>query len=86
MRIGSWKRESRGQQRADIQRDDIQQKLGFGEYAAWSYGVVQAYNDVYAKYLLSDEDDIQCTANKKFPDWMKCGELCIAEAVQKEAW
>ena len=62
MRGGSWKRKSRGQQWADSQRGDSQQNPRFGEYADWSYGDVLTYKAVYAKYMISDADDIQCPA------------------------
>ena len=39
-----------------------------------------------AKYILSNEDDIQCLAKKKLEGLIQWGELRIVEDVQKKAW
>ena len=83
LRSGSSKRKSKGQQWGDIQWGDCQQKLGFGEYADWSYGKVIMYKAGYAKYLLSGEDDMKCLAKKKFAWWIQRDEVCITGMFRK---
>ena len=41
------------------------------------------YKAGYAKYLLSNEDDIQWLAKKKLGEWIQWEEVCIMEDVQK---
>ena len=49
---------------------DVKKMIGFGEYAAWSYGDVMTYKEGYAEYLIKDEADIQCPS-KKFAECLK---------------
>ena len=71
----------KGRQRGDIQRGDIQQRRGFGEYSDWGYGELPTRKDVYAKYLLGDEDDIRFISGK-FVEWLHRMELRIWEYIQ----
>ena len=74
LRSGSWKRKNASGARqpwGDSQRGNNQQKLGFGGYADRNYGCGLEYNAVYAKYLISGEDDVQCPSKKKFAEWIQ---------------